>query len=630
MPDGSADGTGRSPAQAAGETGLGLRILATTDTHMHVLPYDYLAGRPCARTGLARTASLIARRRAEVRNCLLLDNGDFLQGTPLGDFAALRGAGPGRDVHPAIAAMNALGYDAATLGNHDFTFGLSFLRGATGRARFPFLAANLHVRRGRGFPPYAILRRWLRDSSGRQALLRIGIAGFLPPQTVEWDRDLSADLGCEDILAAARRIVPRMRAEGADLIIALAHSGIGEIAPRAGMENAAAALAALDGIDAVVAGHTHQVFPGPGFAPTPGIDPHRGTLAGKPAVMAGFGGSHLGIIDLGLVPDPAGGWRVATFRSRCEAVDAALPAAPEISRPVMADHRATLRHLRRRIGRATAPLTSYFALIGEDPGLRLVNMAQRWHVRARLAGGEWAGLPVLSAAAPFRAGGRGGPNHYTDVPKGRLSLRSLADLYSFPNRICAVLLTGAQVREWLERSASLFHAVAPGSRDAPLLNPDYPGYNFDVIDGVTWQVDLSRPARFTPNGRLADAGAARIRDLRWQDRPVGDSDRFLLATNSYRLASCGLFSPLVAENEVALKDGALTRDVLRHYIRRLRRIEGGHRPHWSFAPMPGTTVLFQTGPGSLAHLDELGRRHPGRPEYAGPAADGFAHLRLFL
>ena len=150
-----------------------------------------------------------------------------------------------------------------------------------------------------------------------------------------------------------------------------------------------------------------------------------------------------------------------------------LPAAPEIARPVMADHRDTLRQLRRRVGRSDAALTSYFALIGVDPGLRLVNMAQRWHVRAGLRGTCWQDLPVLSASAPFRAGGRGGPGHYTDVPGGRLSLRSLSDLYSFPNRICAIRLDGAQLRDWLERAAGMFRRITPGGHDQPLLAEDF-------------------------------------------------------------------------------------------------------------------------------------------------------------
>lgn len=620
--------TMQMPATAADDPppdGMTLRILATSDLHMHLLPYDYLADRPSDRIGLARTASLIEARRTGPHASILLDNGDFLQGGPMGDLVARR-SGTFAGTHPAIAAMNALGYDAAALGNHDFNFGLPFLRRAVARARFPMLAANLTVRRGTDFAATCVIERELTDPQGNRLPLRIGVIGFLPPQTEEWDQDLRAVMRSDDILDCARRLVPRLRAQGVDLVVALAHSGIGGPEPLPRMEHAAHALAALPGIDVLIAGHTHEVFPGPRWRGRLGIDADRGTLAGKPAVMPGFGGSHLGVIDLRFAPRADGGLAVDRFAVRAESVTPAMPTAVLVARQVATAHKATLRQLSTRIGRTAQPLNSHFAVIGHDCGLRLVNLAQRWHVRQRLAGTPDADLPVLSASAPYRAGGRGGPQHYTDVPAGTLSLRHLADLYSFPNRITAIRLTGAQLRGWLERSASLFHRVQPGARDAPLLNPEFPAYNFDVIDGVSWRIDLSAPARFHPDGRLADPNAHRIRDLTWQTRPVADDQAFVLATNSYRLASCGLFSPLVSCNRVILDRDALTLDVLRRYVRQLRRVRIPARPNWAFAPQPGTTVLFETAPAALDRpLPE-----PDRLQGVGLNEDGFAVMRLSL
>lgn len=608
-----------------------LRILTTTDMHMNVLPFDYLTNAPCNHVGLARTASLISMRRAERENHLLLDNGDFLQGTPIGDFAAQqRGDRPSRMPHPAIAAMNALNYDAAALGNHDFSFGIPYLRNVIAQANFPFLAANMKILKGSGFQRHVILTRIITTAGGARETLNIGVIGLLPPQTTEWDEDLSDFASCDDIVDTARIIVPQMRAKGAQIVIALAHSGIGAPCPTPGMENAATALAAVDGIDVVVAGHTHERFPHPDFPAGPDVDPLAGTLCGKPAVMAGFGGSHLGVIDLRLRKADGGDWAVDDFDVRCEKVDAALPAHQDIARPVMGMHRQTLRHLRRRVGRLETPLNSYFSLIGHDPGLRLINMAQRWHVRSRLQGTEWANLPLLSASAPFRAGGRGGPDHYTDVAAGRLNLRNLADLYVFPNRICAIRISGAQLRDWLERSASLFRQIRPGSKDASLLDPAFPCYNFDVIDGVTWQIDLSQPARFSPGGSLMAADAHRIAALTWHGEAVRDGDQFLLATNSFRLASCGLFSPLVSQNQVALKEEQLTRDILRHYVRRRRRIHIASHPNWQFQPMADTSVTFNSGPGSLRHLDSLPESGQQRLDFTGQTDEGFARFRLHL
>ena len=639
---GGPDFLGLDMADEALESRVSLRIMATTDMHMHVLPYDYLANRPCDRRGLTRTAGLIALRRAEAANALLFDNGDFLQGNALGDrIAAGADAGingpltPGqRGPNPVIAAMNALGYDAMTLGNHDFTFGIPYLRRVVGEARFPITVANLKFRRGPGLPPFIILDRVLRGDDGHDHPIRIGVLGFLPPQTPEWEPRLRSAIACADIVETARQAVPAIRAAGADLVIALAHSGIGDLRPGPGAENCATALAALPGVDAVIAGHTHQVFPGPGVPAAPGVDPVNGTLAGKPAVMAGFGGSHLGIIDLDLRRSTKGGWRIASSASRAEAVDPAIAPLAEIAAPALAAHRETLRAFRSRVGRTRAPLHSFFALLGHDAGLHLVAMAQRWHVRRALAGTRWADLPVLSAAAPLRAGGRGGPAHYTDVPAGALTRRSLTDLYHFPNRVCALEVTGRGLAEWLERSGSIFNRINPGTHDAALIDPDFPSYNFDVITGLQWQVDLSASARFAPNGASrADAvdGPGRIRDLRYRGQAVAPDDRFILATNSYRLAHCGLFGPLAARKTIALDSDMLTREAIGRYVRRRREIDADHNTlNWHFLPVPGASAIFATSPDALAHLHRTPATAQLRIEPVGTDDDGFALLRLHL
>ena len=607
---------------------LSLRILATTDLHMHVLPYNYLSDRPSSTVGLARTATLIETRRAERPNTLLLDNGDFLQGSALGDFVASQPLPDGRTPHPAIAAMNALRYDAATLGNHDFNYGLTFLRRALDQAAFPFTVANAKFRRWSSLPRWLLLDRDLTTADGRTTRLRIGVIGFLPPLTPVWEDDLSGQMTCDDILTAARREVPLLRAAGADLVVALAHSGIGSPDPHLMSDDAATALAGVPGIDAIVAGHTHQVFPSASFPASEGVDPQRGTLLGKPAVMAGYGGSHLGIIDLDLTrAAPDAPWSVAGFEVRAEAVNGALPSMAGISQPAMPLHRAALRHFRRRIGRTEQPLNSFFSLVGDDPALRLVQRAQRWHVRRELRDTEWEGLPILSAASPFRAGGRGGPSHYTHVPAGTLTLRSLSDIYLFPNRIRAIVLNGAQLAEWLERSAGLFHRLAPDSCDARLINPAFPSYNFDVIDGVTWEIDLTAAPPFCEAGLPLNPGSRRIRDLRHLGRPVEPGDRFVMATNSYRVSACGLYGPVARQAQVVLDGRVLTRDVLRRYIARNRSLNMVPERSWRFVPLNGASALFATSPEALAHLPQDSAL---RIEPVGWECEGFAIMRIHL
>ena len=604
--------------------GIDLRIMATTDLHMHVLGYDYFANRPSARLGLSRTAAVIARERGGAGNSLLFDNGDFLQGSPMGDYLAAADEGGQRRPHPAIAAMNALDYDAATIGNHDFSFGMGFLRRTLDGAEFPFVATNLIPHKPLPSFPDILLPRKFRDRAGKTHLIQIGVLGFMPPQTIEWEPDLRAEIRVDDILTSARAGIARLRAAGADLIVALSHSGIGALDPGPMAENAATALAALPGIDVVIAGHTHRVFPAPDHPTGPGIDLQAGTLAGKPAVMPGFWGSHLGVIDLGLIRDGAG-WRVERFRCRAEPVETHED-HPAVTTPALPAHIGTLRHFRRRVGRTELPLNSYFTLIGDDPGLRLVTMAQRWHVRRALRGTRWQDLPILSAAAPFRAGGRGGPDHYTDVPAGRLTLRSIVDLYHFPNRICAIRLSGSDVAEWLERSASLFRRVEPGRADQPLIDPEFPSYNFDIIDGLDWQIDLARPPRYAADGRLADSESRRIIGLSHRGRPLDPDQQFILVTNSYRMSDCGMFGPVVSGRPVLLDGTSRTREVLRRYIARRRVLapEGGGG--WRFAPLPGTSVLFETGPAAAPQLHRL--KTP--VESMGLAANGFLQLRLHL
>lgn len=618
-------GPGRAPPpEAAAPDRVSLRLLATTDLHMKILPHDYLSGQPCDRGSLAQIASLIEDHRRQAANTLLVDNGDFLQGTPLGDQAALTDRGN----HPAIAAMNLMGYDAAAIGNHDFAFGIDLLKAAARQAQFPFLAANLRVRGQADFPRSVIVERRVRTHRGSDAALRIGLIGFLPPQTAAWDNDLGRRIACDDILLTARQLVPEMRARGADLVIALAHTGISHRPWSPGAENVAADLAGVEGIDAIVAGHTHEVFPGDGMASSAGIDPVAGTLEGKPAVMPGFGGSHLGIIDLRLARQPGTGWRLEGALAWMEAVTMReLPAAPAIVRAVAPSHRRTMSGLNTAIARSNHRISSHLALVGPDPVSNLVNLAQRWHVRKALQGTPLGALPVLSAAAPFRAGGRSGPAHYTDVAPGRLSRASLADIYPFPNRICALAVNGADLRGWLERAASIFNPIVPGLPDQALADPLFPPYQFDVIHGLRWRIDLAAPPAFRLNG--TPTGASRIRDLSFRGRPLSDGDRFVLATNSYRLASHGLFSTLAPDRPCVVPPGPRTPEVIRNYLRRRRRLGDSGAPPWRFLPMPDTSVILETGPEGVELLPDLPHGWH-RLEDAGPGQSGFARLRLYL
>lgn len=596
---------------------LEVRLLATTDLHAYVLGYDYFRQAPTDDYGLTHTAELIHRAREEQPNNLLIDNGDLIQGSALGDWAADQGAATWQDqVHPVIRALNQLEFDVANLGNHEFNFGLDFMFATYAGAEFPVISANTFhaaepAEAGQQtsswqqplVKPYVMLERQWIDTTGEPQDLNIGVIGFVPPQIMQWDEQhLAGKVRVRDMVAAARHYVPQMRAEGADLIIAVPHSGLRvyDDYPKFA-EQASYQLAGVPGIDAILFGHQHRVFPGDSaYATLPEVDADQGTVRGIPAVSPGYWGDHLGVIDL-TIRQQGGEWQVVDSAAEARSIDEATDR--DLAATVTADHEATLTMLNEPIAEVEDPLHSYFSQVQSDRAVALINAAQTWFGNQLQEQGELPeDVPLLSAAAPFRDGSTNASD-YTAIQPGALRVGDLTDLYLYPNTVQVVQVTGRQLQDWLERSALAFNQLDPEDPEPQWLLSSMPGFNFDVISGIEYRLDPTQPGRFTSDGELRDSGHERVTQLHFAGEPVAPDASFLVVTNNYRAGGGGSFPHL---------DGSLTvyagqtqvREVLADYARAAVDTAGvlatPAATHWQLELPEAAVIRMRSGATELA------------------------------
>lgn len=593
-----------------------LRILETTDLHGNMMDFDYYKDTPVEKFGLIRTASLINAARGEVKNSVLVDNGDLIQGSPLGDYMAAKGLKKG-EIHPVYKAMNTLDYAVGNLGNHEFNYGLKYLHDALAGATFPYVNANIiDVKTEKPlFTPYVIKETEVVDKDGKKQTLKIGYTGFVPPQIMTWDKaNLDGKVTVNDITETARKYVPEMRAKGADVVVVVAHSGLSADPYRAMAENSVYYLSQVPGVDAILFGHAHAVFPGKDFASIKGADIEKGTLNGVPAVMPGMWGDHLGVVDLVLNND-SGSWKVT--QSKAEA----RPIYDAVAKKSLAgedkalvdvlkhDHDATREFVSKPIGKSADNMYSFLALVQDDPTVQVVNMAQKAYVEDYIQGDpDLANLPVLSAAAPFKVGGRkNDPASYVEVEKGQLTFRNAADLYLYPNTLVVVKATGKEVKEWLECSAGQFNQIDPhSSKPQSLINWDgFRTYNFDVIDGVKYQIDVTQPAKYDGECQAINPQAERIKNLTFNGKAIDPNATFLVVTNNYR-AYGGKFAG-TGDSHIAFASPDENRSVLAAWISAESKKAGEIHPavdnNWRLAPIHSDTTLdirFETSPSDKA------------------------------
>jgi 2',3'-cyclic-nucleotide 2'-phosphodiesterase (5'-nucleotidase family) len=492
-------------------------VLGTTDVHGWLLGWDYMAGAPLD-GGLARLAPLVdSIRAAHPGRVVLVDSGDLLQGSPLA--AAYTPLAEG-EVHPVGMAINHLGYDAAALGNHEFNFGIDHLVQVTGDARFPFLAANvLDATTGEAPWPTGTLVELEVDGTP----FRVGITGVLPPGVAVWDRDhVEGRLTFPPILDRLQEVVPDLRAQGADLVIIAAHSGFEGTSydmelTGLGPENQMAEVAErIPGIDGIFLGHSHREV-----ADT--------VLAGVRVAQAGSRGRALAVMEFVLARDEQGAWQVTGSEGRLLRPDPDR-SDPGLDEILSAAHARTLEQVNRVLASSPEPWPATRARVEDTPLLQWMSEVQRAASGAQ-----------LSAVAAF--------NLEAGLPAGEITVAHLARLYPYDNNLLrSIEIDGAGVRAYLEHAARYF-LPCPGGSCPRLVNPDWPGYNFDVIHGVDYTLDLTRPL------------GERVTRLDFEGEPVTDDQRFTLALNNYRQGGGGGF-PGVTGAPVRYAGSESIRDLL--------------------------------------------------------------------
>ncbi|WP_433208009.1 bifunctional metallophosphatase/5'-nucleotidase [Dactylosporangium sp. CS-047395] len=509
-----------------------LTLLGTSDTHGNVYNWDYYRDAEYDDSahndvGLAKVATVVNGIRAERRGkaTLVLDAGDTIQGTPLSTYYAKQEPiTTTHERHPMARAMNVIRYDAVTLGNHEFNYGLPLLDLWIRQLGFPALAANaVNARNGRpAFTPYVIKKVDL----GRGAPnLRVGILGLTNPGVAIWDRaNVEGRLRFEDMISTAAKYVPEMRRRGADIVLISAHggdSGTSSYGPELPNENPSALIAAqVPGIDAILFGHAHNEIP-QRFVTNTATGAQ--VLLSEPSKW----GQRVTRMDFALTRE-RGRWQI-TSKAASTINTNAYAADPVVLAAVKEQHNKTVAYVNQVVATSTQELSAAESRYKDTPILDYINKVQTDTVAAALAGGQYAALPVLSIAAPF--------SRTALFPAGQVKIKDVAGLYIYDNTLEAVVLSGAEVRAYLEYSAKYFVTLAPGAPVDPatISDPAVPDYNYDTMSGVEYDIDVSKPVgqRIT---RLVHPGT---------DTPVGDAEQFVVAVNNYRRSGGGNFPGIV-------------------------------------------------------------------------------------
>lgn len=514
-----------------------ITILGTTDLHGNILPVDYYTNKADNR-GIAKIATLIKRVRKEQPNVLLIDSGDTIQGSPLESFHGRKNNQP---TDPMMLVMSSLNYDAMTVGNHEYNFGLKVLEKARSEAKFPWLSANTYDK-GKQQPhykPYIV-----KEMAG----VRIGILGLTTPGVPNWDNPPNyAGLEFHEPVAEARKWVPILRdQEKADVVVIAMHMGLeedlrtGDVSPgQVPHENQAIAIAKeVPGVDVIFMGHTHRDVPSL-------------YINGVLLTQANHWGRHLARADLYL-QQAGSGWRMYAKSARTIASDDRVEPDPEVVKLAEPYDQETQGWLSRVIGQSPEELTARESRFRDTAILDLIQKVQLE-----------AGKADVSMVASFNADAR--------IAKGPVSVRDIAGLYVYENTLAVLEVTGQQLKDALEHSAKYFKAYEPGKPLRDLVDEKIPAYNFDIAEGVTYELDISKPV------------GQRIQNLRFRGQPLSPSRKLRLATNNYRVNGGGGYD-MYKNAPVVYRSSEEIRELIIDWVERNKTVPASPNNNWRIVP----------------------------------------------